>query len=95
MPQNQLVGTSHRQKHCKHHPVPAVKQDLVSRKFAASKPNQIRVTDITRQQSAERWVHWDAVLAGCGRRIRGWSIADYVRSEFVVGALQMAKRRRY
>jgi transposase InsO family protein len=91
---NQLAGISHRRKHRKYRPLPAVHQDLVNRKFVASKPNQIWVTDITEHPTMEGRVYCAAVLDVYSRRIVGWSIADHVRSELVVDALEMAKWRR-
>jgi putative transposase len=62
--------------------------DLVQRWFSAEAHDQLWVADITQQRTAEGSV--DA----CSRRVIGWSIADHLRTELVVDALEMALWRR-
>jgi len=53
-----------------------------------------RRNDITEHPTREGKVYLAAVLDVFGRRIVGWSIADHLRSELVVDALEMARWRR-
>ena len=71
-----------------------VSADLVDRNFARSGPNQLWVTDITEHHTAEGKVYCAAVLDVFSRTVVGWSIADHMRTELVVDALEMARWRR-
>ena len=83
-----------RRKRKRAEPVPAVHDDLVRRQFHADKPDRLWVTDITEHSTREGKVYCAAVLDVYSRRIVGWSIADHLRSELVVDALEMARWRR-
>jgi transposase InsO family protein len=52
------------------------------------------VSDITQHRTGEGWVYCAVVLDAYSRRIVGWSIADHLRTELVVDALEMACLRR-
>lgn len=75
-------------------PLPAVHDDLVRRRFVADAPDRLWLTDITEHPTREGKVYCAAVLDVYSRRIVGWSIADHLRSELVVDALEMARWRR-
>lgn len=75
-------------------PQPPVHDDLVRRYFVADAPNRLWLTDITEHPTREGKVYLAAVLDVYARRIVGWSIADHLRQELVVDALEMAKLRR-
>ena len=75
-------------------PGPAVHDDHVQRNFTAQRPDQVWVTDITEHPTAEGKVYCAAVLDVFSRVVVGWSIADHMRSELVVDALEMARWRR-
>ena len=77
------------------HPGPAVHDDLVRRRFVADAPNRLWLTDITEHPTGEGKVYCAAVLDVFSRRIVGWSIADHLRTELVVDALEMARWRRH
>jgi transposase InsO family protein len=81
-----------RRKHA--HPLPAIHDDLVQRRFVAEAPDRLWLTDITEHPTREGKVYLAAVLDVYSRRIVGWSIADHLRSELVVDALEMARWRR-
>ncbi len=68
--------------------------DLVKRCFRPDGPNWLWVQDITQHRTGEGWVYLAVVIDAWSRRVVGWSIADNLRSEFVVGALDMACPRR-
>ncbi|WP_246080408.1 IS3 family transposase [Modestobacter altitudinis] len=89
-----LVGVCHRRKHRRSGPLPAPHEDLVQRRFAADAPDRLWATDITEHATAEGKVYCAAVLDVFSRTIVGWSIADHMRSELVVDALEMARWRR-
>lgn len=76
--------------------VPGVRvaDDLLLREFKAKEPNRIWSADITYLKTWEGWVYLAAVQDLYSRRIVGWSMADHMRSELVVDALQMAVHRR-
>ncbi|MGZ6576690.1 MAG: IS3 family transposase, partial [Solirubrobacteraceae bacterium] len=50
--------------------------------------------DITYLRTWEGWLYLAAVQDAFSRRIVGWAMADHMRSELVVDALQMALARR-
>ncbi len=68
--------------------------DLVNRRFAAERPDALWVTDITQHRTSDGWVYCAVVLDVFARRVVGWSIADHLRSELVIDALDMARWRR-
>jgi len=88
-----IVGV-HRRKFRRGRPAPAVHADLVQRNFTADAPDRLWVTDITQHRTREGWVYCAVVLDVFSRRVVGWSIADHLRTELVVDALEMARWRR-
>jgi len=89
-----IAGISHRRKRRGQRPDPATCADLVQRKFVAEAPDQLWCTDVTEHPTSEGKVYLAAVTDVCTRQIIGWSIADHMRTELVVDALQMATWRR-
>jgi putative transposase len=76
--------------------VPGVRvaDDLVERQFRPAAPNALWIADVTYLRTWEGWLYLAAVQDAYSRRIVGWSMADHMRSELVVDALQMAVARR-
>jgi len=68
--------------------------DLVKRQFSVAEPDRLWVMDVTEHPTDEGKVYLGVVLDAWSRRVIGWSIADHIRSELVVDALQMAIWRR-
>jgi len=68
--------------------------DLVGRRFDPDGPDRLWVMDVTEHPTDEGKLYCGVVLDAWSRRIVGWSIADHMRSELVVDALQMAVWRR-
>lgn len=68
--------------------------DLVERRFHAEAPNELWCCDITQHRTGEGWLYCAVVLDVYSRRVVGWSIADHLRSDIVVDALEMACWRR-
>ncbi len=75
--------------------VPGVRvaDDLVERRFRPASPNVLWLADITYLRSREGWLY-AAVQDAYSRTIVGWSMADHMRTELVVDALNMALHRR-
>ncbi len=76
--------------------VPGVRvaDDLVDRRFSREGPNRLWVADITYLSTWEGWLYLAAVQDAFSRRIVGWAMAEHMRSELVVEALEMAVHRR-
>ena len=76
--------------------VPGVRvaDDLVERQFRPGASNVLWIADVTYLRTWEGWLYLAAVQDAYSRRIVGWSVADHMRAELVVDALQMAISRR-
>ena len=97
MRQAGLVGASHR------HGSPTTTRrdkdarpapDLVDRDFAASGPNQLWVADITYVPTASGFLYLAVVVDAWSRKVVGWSMANHLRAELVLDALEMAVGQR-
>ena len=66
----------------------------MQRRFVADRPDRLWCTDITEHPTRFGKVYCCAVLDVFSRVVVGWSIADHMRSDLVVDALQMATWRR-
>ncbi len=69
-------------------------EDLVNRQFNVDGPDRLWVMDITEHPTGSGKVYLAVVLDSWSRRVIGWAIADHIRAELVVDALQMAIWRR-
>ncbi len=69
-------------------------EDLVKRSFDPAEPDRLWVMDVTEHPTGDGKVYLAVVLDAFSRRVVGWSIADHVRAELVVDAVQMALWRR-
>jgi putative transposase len=92
-----LVGASHRQggptttrRDRDARPAP----DLVDRNFTAPGPNQLWVADITFVPTGTGFLYLAVVLDAWSRKIVGWSMANHLRTELVLDALEMAVGQR-
>ncbi len=92
-----LVGASHRRggpvttrRDQEAEPAP----DLVDRNFVAEAPNQLWVADITYVPTAAGFLYLAVVLDAFSRRVVGWAMANHLRAELVLDALEMALRQR-
>jgi putative transposase len=68
--------------------------DLVERNFTPDGPDRLWVADITQQRCWDGWLYVAVVLDAFSRRIVGWSMADHLRTELVLDALNMAVAHR-
>ena len=97
MKQAGIVGASRRRRGPKTtrrnddaRPVP----DLVERDFTADGPDQLWVADITYIPTWAGFLYLAVVLDAWSRRVVGWSMATYLRTELVLDALNMATWQR-
>lgn len=74
-----------------HWPVAA---NLLERQFHASEPDWAWCADITYIPTAGGWVYLAVVLDLFSRRVVGWSLAKYLKTELVLEALNAALGRR-
>jgi transposase InsO family protein len=68
--------------------------DLVQRNFTATRPNELWLADITYVSTWEGWSYVAFILEVFSRMIVGWQIADHLRTDLVLDALEMAIWRR-
>jgi putative transposase len=64
--------------------------DQVQRQFVASAPDQLWTADITYIPTYAGFLYLAVVLDVYSRRIVGWAMADHLRTELVLAALEMA-----
>ncbi len=92
-----LVGASHRRggpvttrRDVEARPAP----DLVDGQFTAAGPDQLWVADITYVPTAAGFLYLAVVLDAWSRKIVGWSMANHLRAELVLAALEAAVGQR-
>ena len=64
--------------------------DLVHRQFHASEPNRLWVADVTYLPTWQGFLYLAVILDAYSRRVVGWSMASWLRTELVLDALEMA-----
>jgi transposase InsO family protein len=64
--------------------------DLVNRRFTATRPNQLWVADITFVATWAGFVYVAFVIDVYARRIVGWRVANSLRTDLVLDALEQA-----
>jgi putative transposase len=64
-------------------------EDLVSRKFIASAPNQLWVADLTYVRTHTGWTYVAFVLDVFSRMIVGWQVSTSLRTDLALDALDM------
>lgn len=92
-----LVGVSRRRggpvtTRCDREARPA--PDLVDRDFSAAGPNRLWVADITFVPTAAGFLYLAVVLDAWSRKVVGWSMANHLRTELVLDALDAAVAQR-
>lgn len=73
---------------------PSELPDLVGRHFVPATPNALWYGDISYVRTWDGWAYIASVIDGYSRKVIGWAIADHMRTELVVDALQMALDQR-
>jgi putative transposase len=68
--------------------------DLVERNFSAPAPNHLWVADITYIPTWAGFLYLAVVLDAFSRKIVGWAMETYLRTELVLKALDMALGQR-
>jgi len=68
--------------------------DLVERDWHPTGPNQLWVADITQVSTWEGPLYLAVVMDVWSRKIVGWAMADNMRAELVVSAMEMAVAKR-
>ena len=68
----------------------AVPKDLVGRRFDTGWLNRVWTSDITYLRTGEGWLYLCAVRDGCSRRVIGWAIDEYLHTDLVQAAVEMA-----
>lgn len=68
--------------------------DLVQRNFVVDKPDELWVADITYVPTWAGFLFLAVVVDACSRKVVGWSMANHLRAELVLEALDMALHRR-
>jgi len=69
--------------------------DLVERNFSAGGPDELWVADITYVPTWAGFLYLAVVLDAFSRRVVGWSMANHLRTELVLEALNMAVWQRH
>jgi putative transposase len=64
--------------------------DLVERHFSADAPNRLWVADITYIPTWAGFLYLAVVLDAFSRRIVGWAMAEHLKTDLVLSALNMA-----
>jgi putative transposase len=64
--------------------------NLLDRNFTTTEPDQAWVADITYVWTTEGWLYLAVILDLFSRRIVGWSMAEHLRSDLVLNALDAA-----
>ena len=72
-------------------PAIATAPDLVRRDFAPTAPNRLWVADLTEIATWEGKLYLAVVVDCFSRRCVGWAMAEHMRAELVVDALEMAR----
>ena len=68
--------------------------NLLQRDFAADRPDQKWLADITYIATLEGWLYLAAILDLYTRRIVGWAMSDRMTSDLTIAALEMALLQR-
>jgi putative transposase len=71
-------------------PQASLAPDLVNRQFSADAPDRVWTADITYIPTWSGWLYLAVILDVFSRRVVGWAMADHLRTELVIDALDMA-----
>jgi putative transposase len=71
-----------------------IADNLLKRNFAASRPNEVWVTDVTAIWTWEGWVYLAAIIDLFGRRVVGWAVSDVNDTALALDALRRAQASR-
>ena len=68
--------------------------NLLNREFTAKRPNKKWVGDITYVPTGEGWLYLAVVMDLYSRRVVGWAMADHMKQDLTLMALNMALSQR-
>lgn len=71
-----------------------IAENLLARRFTATRPDEVWTTDITYIPTNEGWLYLVVFLDLYARLIVGWAVSENLATEFVERALVCAQRRR-
>jgi len=71
-----------------------IAENLIKQDFIAAGPNQLWLADITYIATDEGWMYLAAIIDAYSRMIIGWAMADHMRKELAIEALEMAVQSR-
>lgn len=74
------------------HPYP-ISPNLLEQEFDVREANKVWVSDLTYIKLASGWSYLCVILDLFSRKIVGWSLADHMRTEMVIEALERAVRQ--
>jgi len=72
----------------------SVAENLLTRDFSASGPNEKWLADITYLATEEGWLYLAVILDCYSRYIAGWAMSDQIDADLVCQSLEMALMRR-
>lgn len=64
--------------------------NVLDRDFSATRPNEKWASDITYIRTDEGWLYLAVIIDLFSRKVVGWSMAEHMRKELVLEALDMA-----
>jgi putative transposase len=76
-------------------PAAAPAANLLQRQFTAAAPDRCWVGDITYLPTDEGWLYLASLLDVYSRRVVGFALADHLRTELALEALQLALAQRH
>lgn len=87
-----LTGVHRRRRHglTRRDPHAQPAPDLVERAFTAPAPDLVWTADIKYIPTSEGWLYLAVVLDACSRRAVGWAMAEHLRTDLVLDALNLA-----
>src|SRR3954468_8012245 len=71
-----------------------VAANLLDQNFAAEKPDQVWLADITYIRTGQGWLYLAVILDLFTRKVVGWAMREHMRAELTMAALTMAIQRR-
>ena len=71
-----------------------IAENLLARNFTAKEPDQAWVGDITYIWTTEGWLYLAVIIDLFSRKVVGWSMAEHMRTELVLNALNAALGKR-
>lgn len=75
------------------HPFP-IADNVLDRAFKTLEPDQVWVADMTYIWTGEGWLYLAVIIDLFSRRVVGWSMAEHMRTELVLTALEAALGQR-